>query len=121
MANPSKKKGTAAETKVVNYLNEKGLAAKRQPLSGNKDKGDILVEANYPAPCILEVKAGQQTSNPSRSQMEEWLRQAGVEEENAGMPCFLVVVRYRRRIEDAEVWSADRCMRYLDEWREARS
>lgn len=43
MANKAKAKGTAWETAVVNYLNEGdvGPLARRLPLSGNVDKGDI--------------------------------------------------------------------------------
>ena len=103
MSNPSKKKGTAAETKVVNYLATFGIEAERRALSGNADKGDIKV--NYKGnELTLEVKTGKQTENPSRTQIEEWLRQTEVEAANAQCSGALVVVRYRRAIKDAEVY-----------------
>lgn len=114
MANPSKEKGTKAETKVVRFLNERDWDARRQPLSGNKDKGDILATPLFDAQYqqyIIEVKAGKQCSNPTRKNLEEWMRQAEVEARNAfpGMGVaenkwILVVVRYNRKIEDADVY-----------------
>ncbi len=107
MANPSKAKGTRAETKVVNFLKAGGLEAKRQPLSGNKDIGDIICRMpgyDKLKPFILEVKTGKQTENPSRSQLIEWWNQADVEASNAKGNPILVVVRYRRKLEDADVW-----------------
>lgn len=100
MANPNKQKGTRAETKVVKYLKEYGIEAKRKALTGNKDEGDIQVY-DY---VTLEVKAGKQTANYNRTQLNEWLRQARVEAKNSGQECYLVIVRYQRKIEDAEVW-----------------
>lgn len=104
MANLSKAKGTRAETKVVNYLNDHGLQARRKSLKGSKDEGDIEVIAEGFEPVTLEIKAGKMTSNPSRSQLNEWLKQAEVEAKNSGTKCYLVVVRYKRKIEDAEVY-----------------
>jgi len=123
MSNPSKKKGTAAETRVVKFLVDHGVKARRQPLSGNKDKGDIKITGQD---VILEVKTGKQTANPSRTQLGEWLKQSMVEAENSGCECALVIVRFRRRIEDAEVYipgSTAHTFMYLDdfaEWLKAR-
>lgn len=119
MSNPSKQKGTKAETTVVRYLNAHGVAAKRKALTGNQDQGDIDAKTVY-GDMVLEVKAGQQTANPSRSQLTEWLRQARVEGDNAKADAALVIVRYRRQIKDAEVWfetmDGGKVMMYLDEW-----
>ncbi len=93
MANPSKAKGTRAETKVVRFLQGHGISASRRALHGNKDVGDIIVQRPYSGPIILEIKAGKQTANPSRSQLEEWLNQAWTEQRNAEMHCVLVIVR----------------------------
>jgi hypothetical protein len=42
MSNPSKAKGTAFETAVVNYLRESGLPnVERRALHGNTDLGDV--------------------------------------------------------------------------------
>lgn len=119
MSNPSKQKGTRAETNVVRYLKAHGIKAKRKALTGSQDQGDLDVETTQ-GKMVLEVKAGQQTANPNRSQMAEWLRQAEVEGRNAKESSALVVVRYRRKIEDAEVWfsvmDGGRTMMYLDEF-----
>lgn len=117
MSNPSKKKGTAAETKVVKYLTAHGLFAERRALSGSKDNGDIkLVDADGEE-YTLEVKAGKQTENYNRAQFEEWFRQAIEEGANSGCKAALVIVRYRRSIEDAEVYCPSPCgivKTYLD-------
>ena len=104
MANPSKQKGTRAESHVVRYLQGRGISASRRALHGAKDVGDIIVQRPYRDPIILEVKAGKQTQNPNRNQLTEWLDQAWVEQRNAGMKCLLVVVRYNRRLKDADCW-----------------
>jgi Holliday junction resolvase-like predicted endonuclease len=106
MANKSKAKGTRAETAVARYLVAHGWEAKRKALSGSKDCGDLAVLAptglNW---MTIEVKAGKQTANPSRSQIDEWLRQAWVEAQNSGEKlAILVIVRYRRQLKDADVY-----------------
>lgn len=106
MANPSRDIGTRAETKVVRYLAGRGLEAERRALSGRDDKGDVKVTLED-AVLTIEVKAGKMTANPNRSQLDEWLRQTRVEAANAGCTGVLVVVRYRRSIEDADVYMID--------------
>lgn len=114
MSNPSKKKGTAAETKVVKFLREHGIEASRVALNGSKDIGDIHFEADGSI-HLLEVKAGEQTKAPSRSQIEEWIRQANTERDNLYKRneemgsyqyifAYLVVVRHGRKIQDADVY-----------------
>lgn len=111
MANPSKSKGTRAETKVVRFLEEMGWRAKRQPLSGSKDKGDIIAQSPDGKQWVIEVKAGRQCASPNRTQLTEWMRQAETEAGNMwpGMSYtenmwILVVVRYNRSIDDADVY-----------------
>lgn len=121
MSNPSKKKGTAAETKVVKYLNELGIDAKRKALTGNKDEGDIEFSTKLGNSIILEVKTGKMTANYNRAKLIEWLRQTRIEQENSGATAaYLVIVRYGRKIDDAEVWWRNdngKHMMYLDEFR----
>lgn len=123
MANKNKAKGTRAESRVVKYLESHGIKAKRKALSGSKDEGDIEIpELNY----CLEVKTGKQTANYNRSQLNEWLRQTYDEAKNAFQIGFLVIVRYNRKIEDAEVWmkhpgESKMTMRYLDKWCESKA
>lgn len=116
--NKSKAKGTRAETRVVRYLAALGLHAERRALSGSQDNGDIKVIASD-TEMTVEVKAGKQTENPSRSQIEEWLRQTRTEAANASCSGALVVVRYRRSLDDAEVYipeGDDVTFCYLDEF-----
>lgn len=120
MANPSKAKGTRAETKVVRYLEAHGFTARRQALAGSDDQGDI--EAYAPGSdikLIIEVKTGKQTAAPNRTQIVEWCRQAKVEATNAeGFP-VLVVVRYRRELKDADVYIPGLFHRehwFFDDW-----
>lgn len=100
--NKSKNKGTAGETAVVKYLVDHDVSAQRRALHGNADLGDI--EIMKPCRMILEVKSGQQTNNPSRSQLDEWCRQTAVEGANAHLPSALVVKRYRKAIKDCDVY-----------------
>jgi Holliday junction resolvase len=106
MANPSKQKGTAAETRVVKYLERRGIHAQRKALHGKDDHGDldVYVDIEGMKQVIFEVKTGKQTANPNRTQIEEWIRQTNVEAENAGTRGFLCVARYRRKLDDADIW-----------------
>lgn len=116
--NKSKAKGTRAETRVVKYLATLGIKAERRALSGSNDNGDIKVvvgDKEY----TLEVKAGKQTENPSRSQFQEWLNQTKTEADNARCSAALVIVRYRRALKDAEVYIPEGnkiIFCYLDEY-----
>lgn len=122
MANPSKKKGTRAETSVRKYLEAHGIKASRKALSGSDDHGDLEVDApKLKGRLIMEVKAGKMTANPSRGQLAEWLRQTEVEAENSKCKGMLVVVRYNKKLCDADVWwqkpdQIQRTHMYLDEF-----
>lgn len=105
MANPSKAKGTRAETNVVLYLNSHGLRAERRPLAGSADQGDLRVIMPDGTEVTAEVKAGKQTQNYPRSKVEDWRRQTLVEAENSGCEMsMLIIVRYMRRLRDTEIW-----------------
>lgn len=69
MSNPSKQKGTAAETAVVNAALDAGIVAHRVALAGIHDKGDVWL-ANGRA--VVEVKAGNMAHNASRAQIDAW-------------------------------------------------
>ncbi|GGV54285.1 hypothetical protein [Streptomyces spectabilis] len=105
MANPNKRRGTAWESAIRDYLNwYLGLVdetgAFRNPLSGEnirraaqegaKDVGDI-----HAAPFIIEAKDVKSPAVPT------WLRQADVEARHAGFPYGVVVHKVRR----AAVWN----------------
>lgn len=111
MTNKNKAKGTKAETNVVKFLEEHGINAKRKALSGRNDAGDIeysYKKKRYTSVGMLEIKAGEQTYNPSRSQIKEWQRQTAVESNNCCDDITgyvaLVVVRHRRSLKDADVY-----------------
>ena len=76
MANPSKAKGTAAETAIVKYLREHGHPfAERRALAGNKDKGDIALPG-----IVVEVK------DCVRLELAKWVAEANQEAANAEVP-----------------------------------
>lgn len=117
MSNPSKKKGTAAETRVVKYLKSFGIEAKRKALSGSKDQGDIEVpDFNL----VIEVKAGEQTKNPTRMQLNDWMNQALAEGANSGCRAVLIVARHGKNPADYDVWRSDGSCQwthwYLNDW-----
>ena len=106
MSNQSKVKGTRAETKVVKFGESYGYGLRRKALAGNKDEGDIefFDAPHLSQPITIEVKAGKQTANPNRTQLEEWLRQARQEGINSNQECVLCIVRYNRKLQDADVY-----------------
>jgi Holliday junction resolvase-like predicted endonuclease len=104
MANPSKAKGTRAETKIARFLAERGLRTVRRALAGSADEGDLRMFLPDGEEVTVEVKAGKQTAAPSRSLLDSWMRQTMEESENSGCRSLLIVVRYRRPFADAEVW-----------------
>lgn len=129
MSSPSKEKGTKAETRVVKYLAQFGIIAKRKALSGSMDQGDIEVEESrwFSSNLIIEVKSGKQTINPTRKQIEEWMRQTRVEAINANSDGILVIARHGKNPADYDVWckmeedNSFMCHWYLDEWCKAYS
>lgn len=105
MSNPSKAKGTRAETKVARYLSEHGLPTERRALAGSADQGDLRMFLRNGTEVTVEVKAGKQTGNYNRSKLTEWKRQTIEEARNSGCAqSMLVIVRYQRGFADAEVW-----------------
>lgn len=80
MTNRPKQKGTAAETAVVQYLQNCGFEnAERRALSGKHDKGDI---ANMPV--VIEVK------NQKELKLAQWIKEALAEAENASLDVGVV-------------------------------
>lgn len=76
MANPSKAKGTAAETALVNYARAHGFAqAQRLTLTGNQDRGDVILCPGL----ICEVKAHKTWSDLD---IDQWLTETETEAQN---------------------------------------
>jgi hypothetical protein len=109
MVNKSKAKGTAAETRVVNFLLATGLRANRVVMKGQHDQGDVhILHPNGCVHAVLEVKSGRQTSNVARKQREDWLTEARTEALNVGnVRAFLVIAKHGSSVCDYHVWSGD--------------
>lgn len=82
-----KAKGTRWETAVVTFLRANGFPwADRVPLSGARDRGDVVIGPSSP---VMELK------NQQRHSWAEWLDEAETEATNANAP-FGVVWAHRR-------------------------
>lgn len=98
MANPSKRKGTAAESLVVSVLVDAGWPyAERRALNGSQDRGDV---AGVPG-VVVEVKAEREFH------ITEWLREAAAEKANDGAEVGAVWFRLPRTT-DPRKWAV--CM-----------
>lgn len=101
MSNPKKKRGTAVEVKVRDYLRmalgQPGID--RQPLRGSRDEGDLRCLVAHGYECVVEVKAKRSVT---RGLLAEYRRQTLAERENAGADAgILVVWRYNHPAADA--------------------
>lgn len=84
MANRAKQKGTSWETAIVNWFKAQGIEARRLPLSGNKDQGDVEVPA-----WGLNIEA----KNCRAISLAQWLAEADAETQNSGVPVVVVAKR----------------------------
>lgn len=103
MANPSKNKGTAAETAVVRYARDNGFAqAERLALKGNTDHGDVRLAPGW----HVEVKAGKAAEKAGPGLLDDWMGECDAEAAHSGARVFLV--RKRAACGDAQVgrWHA---------------
>lgn len=92
----SKQKGTAAETAVVKWLQEKGRKdVERRALSGILDRGDI---AGIPG-VVIEVK------NHAKMTLSQWLDELDVEVKNDKADTG-VVLHKKRGTTDVGQWYA---------------
>lgn len=105
MVNKSKAKGTAAETRVVNFLLAHGYDAKRVVLHGSADHGDVHIDSHDKSYRIcLEVKGGKQTQSVSRKQRDIWLTETDMEGLNSGRDAYLVIAKHGSSVQDYHVW-----------------
>lgn len=96
MSNPSKTKGTAAETAVVGYLKQRGwIHAERRALAGNLDRGDIAGVVGV----TLEVKSCKAFD------LAGWLKEAQQEQANNGDHVGAVIAKKRGTTNPAD-WYA---------------
>ena len=111
MANPSKTKGTAAETLVVTYLHANGFYnAERRALAGNLDKGDI---AGIPDFCG-EVKACKTFD------LAGWCDELAVEMRNSNARYGTVIAKRRGTLDVGRWYSIQPLSVYLDTLKEAQ-
>ena len=101
MSNPSKKRGTAVEVKVRDYmrdaLGQPGI--ERQPLRGTRDQGDLAGLAVHGFTAIVEVKADR---DMGPSDLAEYRRQTIAEREHACADVgVLVTWRYKHGAAEA--------------------
>jgi Holliday junction resolvase-like predicted endonuclease len=119
MVNKPKKRGTAAETRVVRYLEAAGLQARRVVQKGKRDEGDIhIIGGHGCVSCILEVKGGRQTQSINRKLREDWLKETRIEAMNTGsVRGFLVIAKHGSSVKDYHVWDEiGHRFWYLDEF-----
>lgn len=93
MANPSKQKGTAAETAAVRWFRAHGFPhTDRQPLRGNRDSGDLTLTVGLVVEVKAHALAGKGQAPPAL--LATWMRQCEAERAAAGADyCPLVVKR----------------------------
>lgn len=111
MANPSKAKGTAAESAVLKHVREHGFPwAERLALAGAADCGDIsLLPGRL---IILEIKSTRQgeTGQPPDGVLAAWSAQTEAERVNAGADHAALIVK-RKGTTDPARWFA-----YVPAW-----
>lgn len=99
MSNPSKAKGTAAETAVVRYLRDSGFPlAERLALHGGKDIGDIRACPGV----ILEVK---HWATYTDTDIIRWFGETTREQANANASVSLLVVRRAGKGNPGDWWA----------------
>lgn len=107
MTNPPKKKGTAWESAIVNYLRGNGVPhAERRSLGGTRDRGDV---AGIPG-VVIEAKSA------ARLQLSAWVDEANVERANDGADVCVVWIKRVRKTSPGEgyvIMDGDTLMRLL--------
>ena len=66
---------------MVKACKRAGFTAKREALGGALDKGDVQLPLSDQL-WVIEVKAGEQTRNPSWGQLDAWWAEAVTEAKN---------------------------------------
>lgn len=99
MVNPSRRKGTPHENRVVAYLQEHGFPdAERRALAGAKDRGDVAGVGCALGRVVVEAK------NEKRVDLAGYMDEVRVEKKNDGAAIgFAVMPRRNCGIERAYV------------------
>ena len=93
MANPSKGKGTSAETTVTRYLTDSGCDAARVTLHGSADRGDVHVRIGQHRKYLIVLEVKSYRSWASARQIERWLDEADLEGLNADADASVLCVK----------------------------
>lgn len=105
--NPSKDKGTRAETAVVRHCQTLFPNAERRALRGSNDVGDILLRPGV----IVEVKAGKAAQYASLRQIGAWIAETQREVDNANADQGLLVTQRQglglARVAEWECWTVE--------------
>ena len=96
LSNPSKQKGTAFETLVVEYLKSRGLDCERRALHGNTDKGDVAGVKGW----TFELK------NRKSLDIGGAIDEAKLEAHNARTRWFAAIIKRPRKGQAAEAIAA---------------
>ena len=93
--NKNKRKGTAAETAFVRFMNENGFPlVERRALQGKADRGDI---SGLVGVCI-EIKSGARLSIP------EWMKELEVEVVNDGASEGYLIIKPKGKGKVEQWW-----------------
>jgi len=117
VTNRSKAKGTAAESAVKAAAEAHGIPAVRVALAGNQDQSDVwLWPINGGAKVAVEVKSGEQSANPSWTQIDKWFREAETQAARVSDCDMAVLVCKRKGSGMAGDWHAWFRMSDLNWW-----
>ena len=114
VSNPSKRKGTTAETALLRWLHDNGHPdALRNPPAGSKDVGDLETlaycnEAGHYVRCTIEVK--HYSAERMSTALANGTAELEVEKANAGTAHGVLVVR-RPGVTDPSRWYAVRLVK----------
>jgi hypothetical protein len=99
MANPSKAKGTKAETDLTRWLQGNGFPfAERRALAGTADKGDVLCCPGL----IVEVKHWEKYSD---GDIDAWQAETIREKANANASEAILIVRRNGKADPGSWWA----------------
>jgi len=94
MVNPSRNKGTAAETALVRYAREQGFPhADRIALSGSADRNDVRLTKELRNGVCVESKAGRAAETAGDLLVDAWMAECEAGRRNAQAALGVLVVK----------------------------
>jgi len=93
--NKNKRKGTAAETAFVKWMNENGFPlVERRALNGTRDRGDVSGLVGV----VIEIKSGSRLSIP------EWMKETLQEQINDGASEGYLIIKPKGKGKVEQWW-----------------